>query len=254
MGGAEVPDRVRVLIPAYREEPLEGLYVHLEFPEPAGRPYVYLNMVCSADGAAHLAGRTHGMGGEADRLAFRRLREYCDVVLVGAGTVRAEGYGAPRLSPEAQARRRRRGLAPVPRLVVVSARLDLDPKARLFQDPALQPVVFTVSQAPPDRLASLRDVAEVVSCPGPQVDLGACLRWLAERGVRRVLCEGGPTLNARLLEAGLVDELFLTVAPLLVGGPAGRIVSGPVVPNTRLHLKELREHRGELLVRYRVGR
>jgi riboflavin biosynthesis pyrimidine reductase len=114
--------------------------------------------------------------------------------------------------------------------------------------------VFTVSQADGNRLAALREVAEVVPCPGPRLDLAACLRWLGERGVRRVLCEGGPTLNAALLEAGLVDELFLTVAPRLVGGPAGRIVSGPGGLDTRLQLEELREHRGELLARYRVVR
>ncbi len=249
-----MPDRVRVLIPTCREEPLEDLYLHLEFPESGGRPWVYLNMICSADGAAHLGGRTHGLGGEADRLAFHRLREYCDVVLVGAGTVRVEGYGPPRLSPEAQGRRAARGLAAVPRLAVVSARLHLDPQSRVFQDPARPPLVFTVSQADPDRLAALREVAEVVPCPGSRLDLAACLGWLGERGVRRVLCEGGPTLNAALLEAGLVDELFLTVAPRLVGGPAGRIVSGPGGLDTRLQLEELREHRGELLARYRVVR
>ncbi|MCL6499543.1 MAG: dihydrofolate reductase family protein, partial [Firmicutes bacterium] len=104
---------VRVLFPERREEALEDLYVDLRFPEPSGRPFLYLNMVATADGAAHLGGRTRGMGGAADRVAFRRLREHCDLVLVGAGTVRVEGYGPPRLDAQAQERRRRRGLAPL---------------------------------------------------------------------------------------------------------------------------------------------
>lgn len=245
---------VGVLVPACREEPLDDLYLSLEFPEAGGRPYVYVNMVSSADGAAHLAGRTHGLGGEADRLAFRRLREYCDVVLVGAGTVRAERYGPPRMSPEARERRVARGLHPVPRLAVVSARLELDPHAPLFSDPTRPPLVFTAESAPRDRVERLREVAEVVVCGTREVDLPGALRELARRGARRVLCEGGPTLNAQLLEARLVDELFLTVVPLVVGGAAGRIVAGSLASPVRLQLKELREYRGELLARYVVLR
>lgn len=252
--GKPVDDRVRVLIPACREEPLEDLYLHLEFPEVPTRPYLYLNMVASADGGAHLEGRTRGLGGEADRLAFARLREYCDVVLVGAGTVRAEGYGPPRLSPAAQERRVGRGLGPIPRLAVVSARLNLDPQAPLFSDPARRPLLITIESAPRACLERLREVAEVVVCGAARVDLQRALDELAGRGLQRVLCEGGPTLNGQLLEAGLVDELFLTVAPLLVGGPAARIVSGLAASPAKLQLKELREHRGELLARYAVLR
>lgn len=246
---------VRRLIPDCREEPLEDLYQSLVFPPPpASRPYVFLHMVTTADGAAHISGRTSGMGSEADRLAFRRLREHCDAVLVGAGTVRAERYGPPRLDPEAQGRRRERGLTPLPRIVVVSRSLDLGAGSRLFSDPANRPVVLTAEDADPERRARLASVAEVFGFGTGRVDLRAALGWLRGRGVRWLLCEGGPTLNAHLLAAGTVDELFLTVAPLLTGGPASRIVSGPVGPAARLQLKELREHRGELLARYRVAR
>lgn len=249
-----VDDRVRVLIPACREESLGDLYLSLEFPDLPSRPYLYVNMVASADGAAHLGGGTRGLGGEADRLAFARLREYCDVVLVGAGTVRAEGYGPPRLSPAAQERRIRRGLQPIPRLAVVSARLEVDLQAPLFSDPARRPLLITVESVPRALLERLREVAEVVVCGARRVDLHRALYELADRGLQRVLCEGGPTLNGQLLEAGLVDELFLTVAPLLVGGDAARIVSGLAASPTKLQLKELREHRGELLARYAVLR
>lgn len=245
---------VRVLFPECREETLEDLYADLGFPEPSARPFLYLNMVATADGAAHLEGRTRGMGGVADRVAFRRLREHCDVVLVGAGTVRAEGYGPPRLDPEAQERRRRRGLAPVPRLAVVSARLHLDPSLKLFADPRNRPVLVTTEDAAPLRRRALEAVAEVVPFGRGSVDLPRALRWLYESGVRRVLCEGGPSLNAHLLAAGLVDELFLTVAPLVAGGAAGRIVAGPVGGPLQLALRELREYGGELLARYQVVR
>jgi riboflavin-specific deaminase-like protein len=249
-----VDPTVRVLVPECRQEPLDQLYADLQFPQAAHRPYLYVNMVATADGAAHLSGRTKGMGGEADRLAFRRLRESCDVVLVGAGTVRAEGYGPPRLDAEAQARRRRRGLEPLPRLAVVSARLQLDPALRVFSDPDRRPLVITTEDADPARRRALEAVAEVVACGRDTVDLPSALRWLHARGARWVLCEGGPTLNGTLLAAGLVDELFLTLAPLLVGGGAGRIAAGPALGPVRLQLKELREYQGELLARYAVVR
>lgn len=245
---------VRVLFPECREEALEDLYVDLGFPEPSGRPFLYLNMVATADGAAHLGGRTRGMGGAADRVAFRRLREHCDVVLVGAGTVRVEGYGPPRLDAEAQHRRRRRGLAPVPRLAVVSRRLDLVPHAKLFSDPRHRPLVITTEDADPARREAVEAVAEVVGFGRRSVDLTRAVAWLRAAGVRWVLCEGGPSLNAQLVAAGLVDELFLTVAPLLAGGPSGRIVAGQLPALVRLQLRELRECAGELLARYAVVR
>lgn len=245
---------VRVLLPGPGEEPLEDVYADLQLPEVPGRPFVYVNMVATADGAAHLGGRTQGMGGPADRVAFRRLREHCDVVLVGAGTVRAEGYGPPRLDPAARERRARRGLAPTPRIAVVSRRLDLHPGAKLFSDRAARPLVIAPEDADPVRRSALQAVAEVLSCGRGSVDLPAALHQLYARGIRRVLCEGGPTLNASLLACGMVDELFLTVAPLLVGGAAGRIVAGELPFPARLELRELRECGGELLARYAVVR
>lgn len=244
---------VRRLVPDCREEPLDDLYLNLELPGPPdGRPYVFLNMVETADGAAHLGGRTRGMGSEADRLAFRRLREHCDAVLVGAGTVRAERYRPPRLDAEARRRRQARGLEPLPRIVVASRSLDLDPASPLFSDAEDPPVVLTVEDPDPARRAGLAAVAEVAGFGEGRVDLEAALRWLRGRGVRWLLCEGGPTLNAHLLGAGLVDELFLTVGPMLVGGGAGRIVAGCLPSLVRLELLELREFRGELLARYRL--
>ncbi len=246
---------MRRFTPDVADEPLEGVYRDLVIPAGGPqRPHVFLGMVMSADGAASVGDLTAGLGGDADRVAFRRLREHADAILVGAGTVRAEGYGPVVRRDDAAARRMARGAPPVARLVVVSGRVDLDPGARLFADPSNRPLLLVPRDAPGDRLAALAGVAEiVVAGDGGEVDLPAALRELADRGVSRLLCEGGPRLNGRLLVAGLVDELFLTVAPMLVGGPAQRIVTGAVAPGAQaLELVEGRHHGGELLLRYRV--
>lgn len=247
---------MRQFVPVVRDESLEELYAELDFPEPPPhRPHVYLDMVASVDGAATIEGRTRGLGGEADRVAFSRLREWCDVVLVGAETVRVEDYGPARPSPEARRRRQDRGLAPTPRLAVVTASAALNPGSRLFTEAAedSRTLVFAVASADDDRIAALAEVADVRTIGDDRVDLGAALAHLREEGVRRILCEGGPSLNAELLRRGLVDELFLTVSPQLVGGARHRIVASALDDAPiGVDLLELREHRGELLLRYAV--
>lgn len=237
-------------LPSVGEERLDDLYTDLVVPAGETRPHVYLGMVASADGAAAVEGRSGALGGDADRQAFRRLRETCDVILVGAETVRTEGYGPPRLHDGTAERRVARGLAPRPRVAVVTASAQLDPSARLFADPDLTPIVLTVDEAD---TTALDDVAEVVRCGPGSVDLSLAMAALWERGAGRVLCEGGPSLNAQLLAAGLADELFLTIAPVLAGAAAPRIVDGSIGDPRDLALVELRHHDGELLVRYRIG-
>lgn len=237
---------VRVLGPAAGR--LEDLYLDLDLPDGTNdRPYTYLDMVASVDGAATIAGRTRLLGGPADRIAFHRLRETCDAILVGAGTVRVERYGPPVRDPEAQQRRVARGLAPRPRLVVVSGSLSLDPSLPLFDDDP-PPLVVTCEQA--TERADLP--AEFLVVGQERVDLAAALAALSARGVRRLLCEGGPTLNAGLFAAGLVDELFLTVHPVVVAGDAPRIVGPAALSPVPLELLGAIEHEGELLLRYRV--
>lgn len=249
---------MRRLVPDHTELELDALYADLVLPTPAegDRPWVALGMVASADGAVTLDGRSGGLGGDADRRAFGQLRAASDVILVGAGTVRAEDYGPPRAPADRVAARRTAGLDPAPQLVVVSGSAALDPAARLFRaerDEGVPPPVVIVSAAAPrDRVAALREVAEVVVQDGRDVDLGEVLAWCGERSDGRVLAEGGPTLNGALLAAGLVDEVFLTLAPQLVGGAAGRIVTGPALGSLPLRLCELHEHGGELLLRYRL--
>jgi riboflavin-specific deaminase-like protein len=250
---------VRRLVPDVVDMALEDTYRGLVLPGPPPgreRAAVSLGMVSSVDGAVAVEGSSAGLGGEADRRAFRRLRDACDAILVGAGTVRAEDYGPPR-APAARAEARRSaGLGPAPQLIVATRSADLSPDARLFRaerDPGVPPpVVITHAGAPSHRVAALTEVAEVVTLGSADVDLDALLQWCRDRGLPRVLCEGGPSLNGALLAAGLVDEVFLTLAPTVVGGPAGRIVAGPALGPDPLDLVAVHEHDGELLLRYRM--
>lgn len=250
---------MRRLVPDVADLALEDTYAGLVLAGPSAgseRAAVTLGMVSSIDGAVAVDGTSGGLGGAADQRAFRRLRDACDAIVVGAGTVRAEDYGPPRATVARAAARRSAGLAPAPQLIVLTRRADLSPDARLFRterDPDVPPpVVITHAGAPSHRVAALAEVAEVVTLGSEDVDLGAVLRWCHERGLPRVLCEGGPTLNGALLAAGLVDELFLTLAPSLVGGLTGRIVAGAELGPEELELLGVHEHEGELLLRYRV--
>jgi riboflavin biosynthesis pyrimidine reductase/polyhydroxyalkanoate synthesis regulator phasin len=218
-------------------------------------PWLALGMVSSVDGGAALGGVTAALGGAADRVAFGRLRAAADLVLVGAGTVRAERYGPPTGTEERRADRVARGLAPVPRLAIVTGAVSLGADHRVFSDPANPPVVITTNSAPADRIAALAPVAEVVQVGWETVDLAAAMAELGSRGYERVLCEGGPRLNDTLLAADLVDEIFLTLTPTLLGGRATRIVQGEQDPRAHaLSLVGVVEHEGELLLRYRRDR
>jgi riboflavin-specific deaminase-like protein len=239
---------------------------------PGGRVRVFLNMASTADGRATVGGRSGPIGNRADRELFRALRTTVDAVLVGAGTVRAERY--QRLVRDGSRRRLRcaRGLAEEPLACIVSASLDLPADIPLLADPAARVVILTPS---PDRTlpGAAAPVEYVRSARAGQLDLSAALGELHTRlGVRTLLCEGGPHLNGQLLTAGLVDELFLSLAPKLAGGglpahlPAGdshpgappaeplRIVRGPEFdPPVQMRLLGALESEGQLLLRYGIG-
>lgn len=244
---------MRRLIPSVRDEELDDLYLEPDLPAPPEhRPHLYLDMVASADGAATVRGRTGELGAEADRLAFSRLRGWCDAVLVGAETVRIEDYGPPRPTEETQRRREEHGLVAVPPLIVVTASCRLEPGARLFSDVERRPIILTIEDADQRAVSALREVADVRQVGHGRVDLTAAMGRLREDGIRHLLCEGGPTLNGELIRLGLVDELFLTMSPQIVGSSPRRIVEGAVDHGAReVELVELREHGGELLLRYR---
>ncbi|HEY0558944.1 MAG TPA: dihydrofolate reductase family protein [Frankiaceae bacterium] len=199
---------------------------------PADRGHVRVNFITSLDGAVEIGGRSEALGGPADMRVFATLRGLADAVLVGAGTARTENYGPVRVRADRVERRTARGQRPSPLVAVVSARADLDPAARLFteraDDPArARPLVVTVAAAPPDRVAALRQVADVLICGDTEVDPAAALRALADRGAPRVLCEGGPRLATRLAADGLVDEWCITSSPLLAGPGRATLSAGP---------------------------
>jgi riboflavin biosynthesis pyrimidine reductase len=169
---------------------------------------------------------------------------------VGAGTVRVEGYGGVRVDEADAAWRREQGLTGQPRVAVVSSRLDLSPGHPFFARAVVRPIVVTRASAPTDRRAALAEVADVLVCGDDAVDLGAMIAALAELGLPQVLCEGGPHLFGSLIEADLVDELCLSLSPMLVAGEAGRIARGAPEVERRMRLVHAIPAGDLLLLRY----
>ena len=215
--------------------------------------WLRVNFVSSVDGAATIDGVSGGLGGDADHRVFDLLRELCDVVIVGAGTVRGEGYGPMVLPPSSVARRVSRGLPPHPVFAIVSNRLDLDPASRIFTEAPVRPMVVTTDAAPRDRRHALAAVADLVIAGDSQLDPAILVASLAERGLSQQHCEGGPSLFGSLLAAGVVDELCLTVSPNLVAGGAKRIVAGDLSSPRELALGHVLTSGQTLLLRYLVG-
>lgn len=196
-------------------------------PTLDGRPWTVGLMTSTADGAATVAGRSGTIGGEGDQAVFRAVRAAADAIVVGAGTVTAEGYGPVRVDEAAVTARTERGQAPHPQLVVVSGRLSLDPDHAALDGG--RAVVAHGPSVPADRVAAFAGTADLLALPageGGGVDVAALLAELGARGHGVVVVEGGPTLNGALVAADLLDELSLTLDPMVVGGAAPRIVVG----------------------------
>ena len=214
-------------------------------------PWLRVNFVSSVDGAGTHDGLTAGLGTPADKRVFDILRRLCDVVLVGAGTVRAEGYGPMRLEEPAVRWRRGHGLAVQPVFAIVSAGLDLDPAHRIFSDAPVRPIVVTVDAAPADRRRALAEVADVLVAGDTSVDPALMRSLLAERGLAQVHSEGGPHLFGDFLRADAVDEVCLTISPFAEGPGAGRIVGGePSGIQRPMVLRHVLSSEGTLLLRY----
>jgi riboflavin biosynthesis pyrimidine reductase len=219
-----------------------------------GRLQVRLNMIASLDGAAALAGRSGGLGGRADKAVFAAVRSLADVILVGAGTVRIERYGPARLNEEARTGRIAAGLGPVPPIAVVTRSCRLDWGSRFFVDAEARPIIFTAAAAAEaDREAAAR-VADVYVVGEDGVNLRRAIDVLNDRGHENVLAEGGPLVAATLAAEDLLDEVCLTIAPLVVGGDARRILAGPALePAAGFELTSILTDDGYLFLRYHRG-
>ena len=243
----------RLLPDAAELEPAEAIGgLRLSELAPEDRPYVVSNMIASVDGRIAIQGRSGGLGSELDRQVFHLMRTQADAVMVGTGTLRAERYGRLVRDPALRERRVAEDLAPDPIAFVVTRSGDVPWDIPLFGDPETVAVVATVADLPdPDVPAT---VGLLRFAPG-ELTMGAALRRLrAEHGVRSVLCEGGPLVNGALLADGALDELFVSLSPVLAGGEATTMVVGMLEELVRLELRWVLEGDGMLFLRYRIRR
>jgi riboflavin biosynthesis pyrimidine reductase len=235
-----------------------GLPALYDYPPNLSRCWVRANMIVSVDGGATFDGRAGGLAGPGDRVLFKVLREIADVVLVGAGTVRTENYSGAQLSVAARQARQACGQSEVPPIAVVTATGVLDPTSRLFTNTETPPLVFTTTAsvvATRDRLHGRADVLDASTSDPTVVDPAAVLAELGHRGLHRVLCEGGPTLLGDIVERNLLDELALTVAPILVAGGGPRVVSSRAPVSIGLRTAHiLTDDDGYLYLRYARSR
>jgi 5-amino-6-(5-phosphoribosylamino)uracil reductase len=224
------------------------------YPSELTEPWVRMNFVASVDGAATVQGRSGGLTHPADKEVYDLIRDRADVVLVGAGTAIAEGYRGVRDTAKRRARRAAWGMPPVPPIAVVSNGGSLDPRAAVLTETLVPAVVVTCSDNP--RVDAYRAAgAEVVLAGERRVDLAAGLAQLGARGWSRVACEGGPGLFAALLAADRVDEVCLTVSPLLAASAGGpRILSAGPSESCPLWLASAAPVDGALLLRYHTER
>ena len=242
---------MRQLYPALRPCRISDVYAE---PPPDGADRtVALNVVTTVDGRAAIGGTSSGIGGATDKLLMRRIRSRFDAVLTGAGTLRREGIG-PGVPPELGAEREARGMPPQPLTVLLGGQAGVTLPGRLRTlDPGLL-VVFLPEAAPAGEIPTGTAVHRT---PGERPAPEEVVRALEERhGVRRLLVEGGPRVYGAFLRAGLIDELYWTLAPKLSGGDnAPGMFEGPPLPAGArgLRLLSLYEHHGELYLRYALG-
>ena len=253
---ARPPSVTRRLYPAPATVAPEEIYSDLVLPEgPPHRPYVLINMVSTVDGKVAVGGRAAGLGSKLDRALMRRLRAAVDGVMVGAGTLRAEPV-APGVPGVLAAERGGQGQPEQPLAITLSRRLHVNPEHPFFGLGPESTVIFTSLSAQCQMVGSLSTRATVERVGQSEVDLEEALACLRRRyGVGRLLVEGGPTLNQQLIEHGLVDELFCTIAPKLAGGSGPGMLTGSTPASSiaaRLGLASLFENRGELYARYYV--
>ncbi|SEO50720.1 pyrimidine reductase family protein [Amycolatopsis saalfeldensis] len=225
---------------------LERLYSY-----PADPKWLAVNFVSSADGGVTVEGRSATLSTPADRIVYRLGNDLADVVLVGAGTALIEGFEGGQPDQQAAERRRRHGLDPIAPVAVVTSGRSLPPDAPVITKASVPTIVITSAAAPADlRAAWSAAGADVMVAGTDTVDFRAAVDGLVARGLPRIDCEGGPHLFASLAAAGAVDELRLTIAPLLIAGTASRIATGAGLDPARLELASVLVEDGTLLLRY----
>lgn len=226
--------------------------VYADVPHNESRPSVRLNMIVSVDGGTSWNGVSGALGGSADKALFAVSRSLADVVLVASGTMREERYGPAVLGSKVQDTRREQGHTPVPKIAVVSHTCQFDWNTPFFTAAVERPIVVTVSSAAEADRSRAAEVAEVIVAGEDDVDLPRAISELGARGAKNVLAEGGPTLNGELARASLLDELCVTLSPLLASGEAKRIIVGSALENLEpLDLCSICEEDNYLFLRYR---
>lgn len=216
------------------------------------RPYVLANMVGGLDGCAAVSGRVGELSSAADARLFTELRSVADVVLVGARTVREERYGPVQLPDRLRQERTEHGRPPTPRIAVVTRSLDFDWTIPLFSkaDPDCLPYVITAGSADPSRLADAEEHAQLVVAGETTVDLARALSRLRDDGAEVVLCEGGPTLLGALAASDQLDELCLSITPLMGGDPLPLSLAPTGAPIARFVLAHALVDDSDLFLRY----
>ncbi len=244
---------MRALLP----RPVDDVDIHAYYA--AGwldRGGLRANFVSAADGAVHAGGVSRGLQTPGDNAVFAALRDLADVVHVGSGTAVAEGYGPIAPTTQRQAIRRSFGLRETLPVAVQSRSLRLDPDNDLFTEalPDARTIILTCTAADPEQRRLLKPVADIVDCGDETVDAVLVRQALEERGLTRILSEGGPSVFADLARDGVVDELCLSITPILGGPGPGRISAGKEWPlPLPLTLVGLLEEDGSLFCRYRTG-
>ena len=242
---------MRLLFPNAVDD-VDPIEVYGDLPSARSRPSVRLNMIVSVDGGTSWNGVSGALGGPADRALFPVMRSFADIVLVASGTMRAEQYGPARLPDDVRARRLAQGQQPVPPIAVVSRRCEFDWGSPFFTEATERPVVVTAASADPVNVARATEVADVVVAGEERVELPLAVAALGERGAQHVLAEGGPTLNGQLAHDGLLDEVCLTLAPLLASGDAKRFIAGAALDALApVRLRSICEQDDYLFLRYR---
>ncbi len=232
------------------------LYPALPRPAPPRRPWVMVNMISSADGAIAVDGTSEALGNPADQAVFSAVRACADWIAVAAGTARIERYGLPRPGSGARRARRAAGRDEPPRLAVASSSLSLSLDLPMFADRRpgeARPLLLTGCNTVPKAVSRLETVAEVVRLPSARPTPAEILAVLTQRGAEVVLCEGGPSFNGQFADAEVIDELCLSIAPLIAGGPSPRAFRGSQrTAPLPMELTHLLESDDTLFARYLV--